>query len=101
MDQKPQVPEADAAKIREFVFAGRKIQAIKLLREASGLGLKEAKDVVEALEKELRETSPEKFTAKAGKGCGTTVLCCLLFVICCAWVVSVARGANQVGPYLK
>jgi ribosomal protein L7/L12 len=39
------LPEA-----RRLLAAGRKIEAIKLLREQTGLGLKEAKETVEALE---------------------------------------------------
>ena len=73
MDQSPQIPEAQAAQIREFVFAGRKIEAIKLLRKStSGLGLAEAKTVVEQLEEQLRQTSPEKFTARKS-GCTVRV----------------------------
>jgi ribosomal protein L7/L12 len=36
------------------VDAGRKIEAIKILREETGLGLKEAKQVVDALTRERR-----------------------------------------------
>jgi len=95
----PQIPEAQAAQIREFVFAGRKIQAIKLLRESTGLQLVDAKTVVEKLEAELRQTSPEKFTARKS-GCGTGVVCCLLFVVCCVWFASAALGARA-RDYLK
>src|SRR5688572_10650880 len=91
-----QIPEAQAESIRRFVFAGQKISAIKELREATGLGLKEAKDVVEQLEEELRRNSPEKFTApKGGKGCGVQVVkmvCCLLFVVCSGFLVRGALG---------
>jgi ribosomal protein L7/L12 len=41
-------PEALAA-VQAALAAGNKIAAIKLLREASGLGLKEAKDAVERM----------------------------------------------------
>jgi hypothetical protein len=41
-------PEAPAGVVDELM-AGRKIQAIKAYREATGLGLKDAKDAVEAL----------------------------------------------------
>ncbi|MEV6596204.1 ribosomal protein L7/L12 [Actinoplanes sp. NPDC051346] len=41
-------PDAPGAVLRELL-AGRKIQAIKLYREATGVGLKEAKDAVELL----------------------------------------------------
>lgn len=36
--------------VRGLVRAGNKIEAIKLYREHTGLGLKESKDAVEALE---------------------------------------------------
>lgn len=65
------IPEPDAEAIRESIFAGRKIEAIKRLRESTGLGLAEAKTMVEQLEEELRKTSPERFAAKAGQGCST------------------------------
>jgi ribosomal protein L7/L12 len=35
--------------IQQLVMQGKKIQAIKLLREQSGLGLREAKDIVDRL----------------------------------------------------
>jgi len=38
-------------RLRMLLTAGKKIQAIKEFREASGLGLKEAKDYVENLER--------------------------------------------------
>jgi len=38
----------------ELAFAKNKIEAIKLVREKTGLGLKEAKDQVEAWEREAR-----------------------------------------------
>lgn len=38
-------PAADA--IRDAIAEGRKIEAIKLYREASGVGLAEAKDAIE------------------------------------------------------
>jgi hypothetical protein len=59
--------------IQAALFRGNKIEAIKLHRGATGKGLKEAKDFVEALEAELRRISPEKFTGPSG-GCGSAVL---------------------------
>jgi len=73
---RPISPEA-TKQIEEQVFAGQKIAAIKLYREHSGEGLKEAKDFVETLEAELRAKDPGKFVSRpAGKGClGMLVLC--------------------------
>lgn len=39
------------AEIRRLILAGKKIEAIKVFRETFGVGLKEAKDAVEALER--------------------------------------------------
>ena len=52
------------------LFAGRKIQAIKSYREATGRGLAESKQAIDEREITLRREQPEKFTAPAGKaGC--------------------------------
>ena len=45
-----QIPEALAREVRTLLAQGHKLSAIKLVRERSSLGLKEAKDVVERLE---------------------------------------------------
>ncbi|KQZ66990.1 ribosomal protein L7/L12 [Nocardioides sp. Root151] len=38
-----------SARVRQLAIEGKKIQAIKVHREETGLGLKEAKDAVESL----------------------------------------------------
>ncbi|ATY34585.1 hypothetical protein CVN68_12155 [Sphingomonas psychrotolerans] len=43
-------PEVEQ-EVRALLAAGRKIQAIKLARDATHLGLKETKDLVEAMER--------------------------------------------------
>ncbi len=64
------VTDEQVATLSACIFQGRKIEAIKLYRGMTGLGLKEAKDAVEELEKSLRASSPDKFTAAPqGKGC--------------------------------
>ena len=40
-----------AKKIADLLLAGHKIEAIKLLREATGMGLAEARDAIEAAER--------------------------------------------------
>lgn len=44
--------------VRRFVLEGRKIEAIKRYREQTGLGLREAKEAVDALEQELLLPDP-------------------------------------------
>lgn len=69
------LPDDVVDSIRSALFAGQKIQAIKLHREATGYGLKESKDVIDAIEAELRSREPEKFTAPpGGRGCAGVVL---------------------------
>lgn len=43
----------EQASIESLVLAGRKIEAIKQLRQEKGLGLKEAKDEIDALARRL------------------------------------------------
>ena len=62
--------------IETAIFAGRKIEAIKLHRQATGSGLAEAKRAVEDLEVDLRRSSPENFIASANKkGCAGVLVC--------------------------
>jgi ribosomal protein L7/L12 len=62
--------QGDAAwRIAEQLRAGQKIEAIKLLREASGLGLAEAKSAVEDLERQLASDGPlARLLAESPKG---------------------------------
>lgn len=63
------IPEEDARKMTEFIFAGQKIEAIKMYRDASHLGLKESKQFIDQLEKQLREECPDEFAHAAKTGC--------------------------------
>ena len=56
-------------RVREAVTAGRKIEAIKLLREETGMGLKEAKHAVEDLQRSLGVP----YTSTSG-GCSGVIL---------------------------
>lgn len=61
--------------LQDLIFAGQKIQAIKLAREKKGWGLKEAKEQVESIQAQLRERFPDRFTASAsGGGCAGVLL---------------------------
>jgi hypothetical protein len=79
------LPQDVIDSIRTAIFAGRKIEAIKLYRDATGQGLKEAKEFIEELADRLYEEDPEKFTSVPGKGCAGVVLA--MFVVCAAMVV--------------
>jgi ribosomal protein L7/L12 len=70
-------PEEKARRIREALFRGNKIEAIKLYRAEAGVDLATAKGAVEKLEAELRASSPEAFqsaTAAGGKGCFSVLI---------------------------
>jgi hypothetical protein len=68
------IPDEQARQIREALLAGRKIEAIKLYREQTGLGLMESKQAMEALEAELRASMPEAFAKPPSRGCFTAVV---------------------------
>jgi Ribosomal protein L7/L12 C-terminal domain len=71
--------EAALDQISGALYAGKKIAAIKMYREATGAGLVEAKETVELIERALRESQPEKFTAlPSNRGCLAIVI--VLFV---------------------
>ena len=84
------LPEDKLAPIKEAIFSGQKITAIKLYREATGAGLADAKNAVEQIEAELRVASPEKFkAAPAGKGClGVAVMVCAAAVAAILFCIS-------------
>ena len=71
----------DRQAIEAAIFAGRKIEAIKLHRNATGSDLAGAKKAVEDVEVDLRRKSPESFVADANKkGCVGVLVCATLIV---------------------
>ncbi len=73
--------------LREHIFRGRKIEAIRLYRELTGVGLKEAKDEVERLSEILRKEHPEQFSAPAkSAGCfGAAAAVCICTGVTVYW----------------
>jgi uncharacterized protein (DUF2342 family) len=83
-------PEDQASALKQALFAGRKIEAIKLYREQTNVGLAEAKAAVEALEAELRQSMPGSFSKPSSKGgCGTTAV--LVLALGFAAMIRIAR----------
>ena len=68
------------------IVAGRKIPAIKAYREATGMGLKESKDVIDEWERKLRADHPDKMP-QANSGCGAVIASMLLLLAAVAGVV--------------
>ena len=61
----PEVEEKDEFDVILEADGGKKIQVIKVVRELTGLGLKEAKDVVEAAPKAILEKVNKENAEKA------------------------------------
>jgi len=78
-----ELPDDKRPAVVDAIYGGRKIEAIKLVREATGCGLKEAKEFVEKLGDELYAKEPQKFASPPrGKGCvGLVAVLALLAAI--------------------
>lgn len=55
--------------IREHLFSGRRIEAIKAYRMATEADLKASKEFIDELEGKMREEFPDHFKASNQKGC--------------------------------
>ena len=78
MTEHPLTPSAEG-EVRVLVQQRQKIEAIKLLRQRTGLGLKEAKDRVEAIEREMG-LPPAKVISPGPLGVAAVVIIGGLFV---------------------
>jgi hypothetical protein len=78
--------------IESAIFAGRKIEAIKLYREAAGGELADAKRAVEDLEVDLRRSQPDRFV-KSSRSCVVVLACyALLFGIFAFLIIHFVRS---------
>jgi hypothetical protein len=75
-----QLPPETIDAINESLFVGRFIDAIKIYRTATGSGLKESKDFVEALETRLRAETPGRFISPPRKPVAVGAAGCVLIV---------------------
>ena len=67
LENQPVTRGVDSDRLQQLVREGKKIEAIKLVRAQTGLGLKEAKDAVEAIERgERPELTPRATDARHG-----------------------------------
>lgn len=72
------------AELSEALEKGQAIAAIRLYREATGAGLKEAKEAVDAIQADLHKQFPERFAARPNSaGCGSTaaIFCLTLCLV--------------------
>lgn len=77
------LPPETFVQLTDALEKGRMIDAIKVYREATGLGLKESKNAVETLYAELRNQDPDRFPErKQASGCSSSAaMIALLFVL--------------------
>lgn len=75
--------EEQVKEVTDALIKGNKIEAIKIFRDATGLGLREAKETIEEIGASLSEEFPE--VMKKSSGCmsviaiGTLVIVYLMF----------------------
>jgi hypothetical protein len=60
--------------IGDAIAAGRKIQAIKLYRAATGHDLTDSKDFIEKLTSDLQASDPARFPVRKSAGCLSLLL---------------------------
>lgn len=68
------ISEEAEQRIYDALFSGQMISAIRIHRQATGAGLKESKEFIDVLERQLRVESPGMFTAKKRAGCAGVIL---------------------------
>ena len=83
-----QLDQERADEIEQALAEGRKIEAIKLHRVATGVGLKEAKEAIDALIPRLVAKDPEKFARFAGGNGGG----CASVLVLGAGLIAAATG---------
>ncbi len=72
-----ELSEEQLDEISKDIIQGRKIDAIKAYREVTGLGLKESKDAIEAITRDLAKEHPE-ILENQPKGCAGVLVFGLL-----------------------
>lgn len=77
-----ELTDHDRDQIIECLKAGQKIHAIRIYREATGEGLKEAKDFIDVLTERLADELPGQIP---NAGCGLAIL---LFMVVSALLIT-------------
>jgi ribosomal protein L7/L12 len=74
----PGVDSAKTEAILDAIFQGKKLDAVKQYKTASGLGLKESKEFIEDLTQRLKSECPEQFRVADNSGCASVLLVSLM-----------------------
>lgn len=95
-----QLPPDVVQSIEESIARGQKLEAIKKYRDATGSGLKESKDFIDALTSQLIERDPERYAKASSQssGCGSAAVLFLAFLISAIGAASVAIGEDTSTP---
>lgn len=81
-------PAAIPPDVAALMLQGNKIDAIRLLREQTGMGLKEAKDAVEAIQERNKGAQSRLAPGEIARpGNGTWIVATLVAVAVLAWLV--------------
>ena len=83
-----QLTDEQLDEIADAIISGNKIHAIKQYREATGTGLKEAKEAIEGITESLAKDHPELLSRKAG-GCASLIV----------FGVGIAYLLSPLGPF--
>ncbi|WP_224772889.1 ribosomal protein L7/L12 [Pelagicoccus enzymogenes] len=82
-----ELDEEQMKRLADALKSGQKIEAIKSYREATGLGLKEAKDAVEALHADLHAKYPDEYPEPSKSvGCGSSAALIALAAGALYWI---------------
>jgi hypothetical protein len=73
--------KAPADGVTAALKAGKKIEAIKIYRQNTGLGLKEAKDAVEQMESEMRQSGLLPAAAPSSSASGFIIMLVVFLLI--------------------
>jgi hypothetical protein len=76
-----QINSEQRDRIKEALVSGKKIEAIKIYRELTNLGLKECKEYIDGMISELIERDPEKYAKLSSSGSGCRSAAMFLFII--------------------
>jgi len=80
------LPPAAEPEIRALLQQRRKIEAIKLLRQHTGLGLKEAKDRIDLFEREIRPPGSQPTGPTGSGGLVVGVVVVMLAIVAWWWL---------------
>lgn len=92
-----QLPPDVVQSIEESIARGQKLDAIKQYRDATGSGLKESKDFIDALTSQLIERDPERYAhaRSSSAGCGSAAVLFLAFLLAAIGAGAAAFGEEK------